>query len=545
MAIDLPPVLPPQLASPQQIEVAGQYQGSYVQKDFNGVLLRVAQAPYLSAEQVQGVLDGADSPSGAITALGRHYYNMGHLLVSLQYFRVANTVTVMVSQNRLKGLRGSPWIKHYFSGLVGDPDLSLAEFDRARVPAAIYAERAGLDYRVSYEVHDDGEVILDFIEQPLPEVDNSDIEFELNNRGSRFLGRYFARAAFTQRFASGTELAGGAQTTIPEWGEVGDGDSYRQFDLSVDQPLRKGLYGAELSYIRYERSPLVSQTRNVSGFCLPLLSDCSATSDTVVIPLDAEIQQASLRGEQLLYSNPLRRFTVFERLSYVDSRIEPRAGGEALLDERFGSIELGLRYTLREQWLSRPAFVSMAVSAEAGLGQDGGSFASEPEAVAAIGRRSGDYRLVKPALAARLALDENTVARLSLQGQWADDTQLPQQRQWVLGGDESLSAWLPGTLVGDAGWRAELALQRDYRWRGIRARPAVFVEYGASRFNDTGDELGEWQRLADAGLGVTIGTSFGLSSQWRIATPLVESVADDARLDRGRAYFFWRLSGAW
>jgi len=117
MAIDLPPVMPPQLATQQQVEFAKQYQGSYVQREINGVLLRVQEAPYLSEAQLQAILDSADSPSAAITALSRRYYNMGHLLVGLSYFRLGDTVTVMVSQNRVKGLRGAPLLTHFFSGL--------------------------------------------------------------------------------------------------------------------------------------------------------------------------------------------------------------------------------------------------------------------------------------------------------------------------------------------------------------------------------------------------------------------------------------------
>ena len=545
MAIDLPPVMPPQLATQQQMEVAKQYRGSYVERRINGVLLRVQDAPYLSGEQLQAVLDDADSPSSAITALSRRYYNMGHLLVSLQYFRLGDTVTVMVSQSRVKGLRGNPLLTHFFSRLVGDDDLQLHEFDRARVPAAIYAERAGLEYSISYEAHADDEVILDFVERGASDAETTDVELELNNRGSRFLGRYFARVGGAQRFATGTELKGSVQTVISDWGETGDGDDYQQFEVSVDQPLRHGLYGVDLSYIRYERSPTVQVTSSGGGFCLPPLISCPTQQQSITLPLDAEIQQASLRGEQLLYSNPLRRFNVFERLSYVDSRIEPQAGGAALLDEHFASLEVGARYTMRQRWFARSVFLRVEFATELGLSDDDGSFGRESTPEVAIGRRSAEYVIAKPALAINLALDDSTELRLSGQGQWSDNTQLPRQRQWVLGGGSNLSAWLPGTLVGDDGMHASIALQRRYVWQGFTLSPSVFIEYGAARFNDTDDDLGEWQRLADAGFSVSLEAPYGLSSQWVLAAPVAENVADESRLDSKEVDFYWSMQWRW
>ena len=56
MAIDLPPVMPPQLATQEQIQQAERFEGAVVERRINGVLLRVMNAPYLSAEQLQALL---------------------------------------------------------------------------------------------------------------------------------------------------------------------------------------------------------------------------------------------------------------------------------------------------------------------------------------------------------------------------------------------------------------------------------------------------------------------------------------------------------
>jgi hypothetical protein len=162
MAIDLPPVMPPQLASQIQIEAAARVETAAITAVIGGINIRVVGNTQLSTAQIEALLAESESPSDAITSLTRRYYNAGHLLVSVSYYRVENTVTVLVSQAAVKGVRGNPQVTAHFASLVGDRDLSLAEFDRARVLADLQAERAGLAYSIAYEQHYDNQVILDF-----------------------------------------------------------------------------------------------------------------------------------------------------------------------------------------------------------------------------------------------------------------------------------------------------------------------------------------------------------------------------------------------
>jgi len=67
------------------------------------------------------------------------------------------------------------------------------------------------------------------------------------------------------------------------------------------------------------------------------------------------------------------------------------------------------------------------------------------------------------------------------------------------------------------------------------------VEYGSARFSDNNDELGDWQSLADAGVGLTLDTDFGLQSRLLVATSIHEDVSDEARLSQQEADFFWTL----
>lgn len=540
MAIDLPPVMPPQLASQVQIE-AHQPRSAAIEQKINGVLMRVYGNKYLSTEQVTGILAAAETPSAAITALTRRYYNLGHLLVAVHYYRQDDTVHVLVEQNTVKGLRGNPRATAFFDGLVGDPDLQLEEFDRARVLADVYAERAGVEYSISYEQHYDNAVILDFIESPSDDYDANDAYVEINNQGSRFLGRYFGELGGSQRFSTGTEFRLGYRTAFTDFGEASDGDDFHRLNIALEQPMASGLYTVEASHIRYEREPTVSATAAADPACLPLLMNCDAAISETELSLDARISSAALRGEHVLYSNPVRRLSLFERVEYIDSRIEARSSDTPLLEERYATLEVGGRYSLRDTVLGQPSFARLQLAGKIGLSGSGGSFESDDGNGVGIGRRSADFFVFTPAVALRTSLANGAELSLNALGQWNNSVQLPQQQQWVLGGIHRLAAWLPGTLIGDEGFYARLALQKSFDWNGVAITPAVFTEYGSAWFQDTSSALGDAQSLSDIGVSVTFDVAQGLESELALATAVSEDVQDETRVERQEAEFFWRL----
>lgn len=539
MAIDLPPVMPPQLASQQEINQSGQMGGAVQRRTIDGVEVRVVGNTLLSAAQVQAVLDEAKVPSEAITELSHRYYSAGHLLVSLRYFRSGNTVTVLVSQSQIKGLRGDPGITGHFDSLVGDPDLTLAEFDRARVLADLKSTRSGVDYVISYEQHFDDQVILNF--QPRPQADYRPGQFsaEASNRGSRFLGRYFGSVGWRQQFANGTEANLVAEAAFPDLGEAGDGEEYHQFVLGVDHPFTFGLFGVEASYLTYERQPRVSvDDAPLGGLCLPPLISCEP--GTVTAQLDAEISQLALRGEQVLYSNPVERLNVFQRLEHIDSELDLGSGG-VLLDESYQVVTLGLRYSSRADPLDRPESFSAELGVSAGIGDDDGTFSTDTGSGVSIGKRSGEFVLLRPALAYRREFASQWQLQGNLSAQFSDDTQLPQQQQWVLGGMDALAAYLPGVLVGDNGVFARLSLSREQQWLGFDWHPGWFVELGTSEFADTSGGFAEQQSLADIGVSLKLSLPRGFETEVIAATSLHEDVVDERRREQLEADFFWRL----
>lgn len=542
MAIDLPPVMPPQLASQQEINAVAASSAAAVSATIAGIEVRVLGNTLLSAAQLQSVLDRSKTPSEAITTLTRRYYSAGHLLVSLRYFRSGNTVTVWVGQSAVKGLRGDPQVTRHFQSLIGDPDLSLAEFDRARVLADLQAKRRGVSYSISYEQHFDDQVILNFQSQDAPDYQPREITLDTSNRGSRFLGRYFGAAGFRQHFSTGTEATLVYQTAFPELGEAGDGDEYHQLEFRLDHPFTYGLYGINASHIRYEREPEIAGVAGgiLGGICLPPLISCGP--GTTSAQLDAEITELAVTGEQVLYSNPVRRLNAFQRLEHTDSKIELAGSHAELLAESYETATLGLRYASRANQLDVPQFLKAELGVSVGLSGDSGSFASDGNSRGvSIGKRSAEFVIVRPQLAYQRDLAASLQLNASFQAQLTGDKQLPQQQQFVLGGMESLSAFLPGVLIGDRGYYLKLELSSKQQWWGLDWAPGVFVEYGASEFVDAGTALGERQSLSDAGLRLKLALPRGFETELLAAASLHEDVIDERRGGDMEADFFWRL----
>lgn len=541
MAIDLPPVMPPQLATNTQIEAAGRENAEAITAVVAGITMRVVGNKYLSPARVSAILSAAETPSAAITTLTRRYYNAGYLLVSVNYFRIDDTVTVLVSQSAVKGLRGNPAITAHFEGLVGDPDLSLAEFDRARVLADLQAQRAGLAYSIAYEQHYDNQVILDFREVPLDGYDATDVVLEMNNKGSRFLGRYFGLAGVRHRFASGTEASLAYKTIFEDLGEAGDGDGYHQVDFSIEHPFTFGLYGLDFTRIEYQRHPTLASATSggLLGICLPPLFSCTP-SGSVAVNLDAEINIAALSGEQVLYSNPVRRWSLFEKIEYVNSEIQTELQAQPLLDETYQTVELGGKYSERGELASLPSYFKAQLSVRGGFG-DGGSLDSDSSDGVGIGQRSAEFIMLRSKLGYKFALADHYELAMNVDAQFSDGTQLPQQQQYVLGGMNSLSAYLPGVLIGDNGYFVHAALNAKYRAWGMPVEASIFAEYGATNFSDVSGELGMEQSLADAGVRFSASLGYGFETEFVAAVPLMDKVVDKARVDSLESDFFWRL----
>lgn len=550
MAIDLPPALPPQPADSALILAAKSENSSYIGGKLGSVEVRVFGNRLLDQQTILSVIAGSESPSEVVKELARAYYNAGYLWVQLHYYRVEDTVGVIVSQSIVSEVQGDERITGHFQNLVGDTDPTLAEFDTARVLAALKSERIGQNYSVGYKALGPQRIAMVFDGQAQDEYSSTDFIAELNNKGSRYLGRYFGLVGVQHRNDRGTEFSAAYQGAFIEWGESEDGKSLNQYSLSVDHPFSYGLYGLDLSYVDYERDPEGQFVQ--PGTCTLLLLCSSPTITTAKLDLEAEIQRYGLRGEQVIYSDTSQRLRLKERIEYVDSYIEEKQTANVLLDERYPVVELGAHYSTRLQ--HEKAYLSASLDARFGLSSSGtldryGEFqqvflAQNPSAASAPdvtpAARTGEFIALRPELNYQYPLAPRTVVSATVKGQFANE-QLPEQDQFVLGGMESLAAYLPGVLIGDEGVHLKLELSHAFAWGHFKFRPSIFIEQGQSWYNNTDTDLGDAQKVADAGIALTVDLTRGLTSYWAMARNISDDVIDEELLEASEADFFWRL----
>ncbi len=548
MAIDLPPVIPPQASTPEKIaEHADASSRITVQAPNSAFVFQITGNRYLAEDKVRQIFTVANDPSQAVRGLNQAYYQSGHLLVTTYYARQGNTIFVHVVNGRVADIKGPRSILNFFDELVGDEDLTAAEFDKQRVLADVKSTRQGVDYRVSYKLEGDPEnFTLIFSESEVEGYESNDLSAYLTNQGNRFVGRYFGGASMTQRFSTGTEAVIAYDKAIPEWGETDGGRSYDALRVKLDHVTSAGLFGVQASYVEYERDAeiLTLVPGNPGVVIIPGTPPIGATPDTIIsseTQLDAEIRTVALNGQQILASSPTHRLILSEKLEYVDSEIRT-SDGQTILDEPTASFELGARYTRHMLWWGRSSKLDLQAAIEKGLSSDRGTLGTDDsDGVVSAGARSGDFLTVQPQMAFKLGLSDNYALNTSLGGQWAD-TQLPQHYQYVFGGLTKMSAWLPGVLVGDSGVHASVSVERA-AWdiAGFSITPSVFVEYGQLWYEDASGDAGDKQSLSDGGFRLKASWGDWLESQIVVAAPLSEDVQDEDRVNGVEADFFWHL----
>lgn len=550
MAIDLPPVIPPQLSTAEKIEERASATGAAIVAEVAGTELRISGNRYLSEAQVRDIAAASKTPSQAIRALNQAYYSLGHLLITVYYAERDSVIHVHVVNGELAGIEAPEPLRSHFLPLLGDKSLTASEFERRRILADLQASRTGHDYTMSYRAGANPEdLTLVFKQSKSPDYRVADFSLDVGNQGNRFVGRYFAGADMSYRFWQGAELSLGYETALVEWGDTSGGRNYDGIRLSLDKPLRFGLYGAELHYVTYDRDVILVNPgeADTSFLCVAfnLCNDAPATLTPVVV--DGETQVAALTGEQVLLANHRQRLTATQRLEAVDSEIT-LDDGRLVQDEPYTSAEVGLKYFRRAQWWGFPTRWSAQAFVKGGLSGDDGTLGTEqdaPEAVAAGKRRAG-FLLFKPRLGLKLDVSSKLSVALDVLGQYADGEQLPQEQQFVLGGLSTLSAYLPGTLVGDTGLYTRLKLERT-PWRpfdGAALTPSLFVEYGEARFEDVSGPLSATRSLVDAGLRIEGSIGWGLNLSLVAAVPVSDRNLEQEQLDASEVDFYWQLKKA-
>lgn len=508
-------VLPP--PSPSVARVRPSSRGAPLSVQSHGFRYSVEGNTLLDATAVQSALGSAATPEAAIGALKQAYAGRGYFLVAVAAAVHGQDVRVQVTQGRLAHVEGPAYLAAYFRGLLGQDALRKPQVVRRSLLAQAYAATDGEQPRVGFEpAAEPGASTLRVAATPLAGSAPASGSLTVGNLGNRYAGHDLAQLQ-GQLQHHGYTLQASHARALTGIDEDSRGAYYASSNASLARVTPAGWFQLDGSATRYRLG-------------------------TAFAPLDpgGSVDVFGVAATQLLFADDDRRWTLAEGVHRIHDRQTVFDGAYALRDQRYDVLDLASQASWRMPGLGgRNAVLSAGGDIKVGgvggaRGLGGG-----------LGAPREHFRIYTARAGVEQSLVHDFSVQLDLSGQASPDT-LPSYEQWVLGGWNSLSAWLPGTLVGDRGYLGRLALQAP-AWRpgdALKLRAGVFAEYAAARYRYVPAGSPGWQRLADAGASLMLDLPHpGTHALFAYARPMGHSHVpyDVRRHQRAHAFLYLQL----
>ncbi len=484
----------------------------------HGYVYMVSGSQLLSAQDVRAALQAASGPRAAIGGLKQAYQKQGYFLVAVVGRMRGKRVQVRVVQGRLTHVDGPARLTRFFSALKGDDTVKNSDVIRQSTLAQEYAATNGQQPQISFKPAPEfGGSRMHIGEKPLKDYSPVGGSVTFGNFGNRYAGHYLAQAqayarhdGYTFQVTHARALTGLDANTR--------GAYYSSTGASLSDVTPLGTYTLNYDYTRFQLGQAFA----------PLF------------PL-GRIKHFGLAGTQLLYADGDSRWTLDEGVQHIRDTETVFSGAYTLREQNYTVYHLGSDYAWRFGGLFKHA-ASLSVGGSVKLGGASGNNGFPH----GTGAPTPHFQLYTGHASVVQSLAHDVSLKLDLSGQASTDT-LPEYQQWVLGGLNNLTAYLPGTIVGDRGYLGRLTLQGPQWTVGpLHMRPSVFAEHGAARHSFIPAQSPMWQRLTDAGLGLSMRLPVAhTSATLAYARPLdAHNVA--RKLRRGqRAHLFFYLQIAY
>jgi hemolysin activation/secretion protein len=470
----------------------------------------------LAPREVELALQGATTPERAIAALRRAYTDKGYFLVAVVAAVQGQDVRVNVTEGRLAHVRGPGDLAVYFDGLLGRDTVRNAQIVRRGLLAQAYAATNNEQPKLRFEpAAEPGASTLRITTTSLEHSRTASGSLTVGNLGNRYAGHDLAQLQGQLQHRGYTLQA-----------------THSRALTGIDEDSRGARYAAT--------GATLSKITPIGWFQL----DGNATRYRLGVafaPLDpgGTVKVFGIAATQLLFADDARRWTLGEGLHRIHDRETVFDGAYALRDQRYDVLDLTTQASWRVPGLAgRGASLSLAGGLKLGGvgGADGFS--------RGIGVPEEHFRVYTARAGIDQPLGGGYTAQFDLNAQTTPDT-LPSYEQWVLGGWNTLSAWLPGTLVGDRGYLGRLTMQAPaWQLGALKLRAGVFAEHGAARYHYVPAGTPAWQRLADAGVSLNLDLPrLDAHAMLSYAHPLGQSnvPADLRRRQRAHAFLYLQL----
>jgi hemolysin activation/secretion protein len=508
---------PAHVAAPAVAFAPAQPPGAVQQVESHGYTYRVQGNTLLDAAEVRAALQSAGSPREALTALRRAFTAKGHFLVAIVARVEDMQVQLHVVQGRLTQVDGPRGLARFFEGLKDDEQVLSSDVIRQGILAQAYATTNGMQPQVSFKpAPEAGGSTMVIGQAGQPDASPLGGSLTFGNFGNRYAGHQLAQVQGYVRHA-GVTLQANYSRALTGLDEDTHGAYYAAAGATLSWVTPWGTYQLDDQYTKYELG-------NAFAPLYPV----------------GHIHAWGASGTQFLYADDNARWTLTEGVHAVRTRETVFKYAYTLRDQSYLVANLGTDASWRFGGIfGRPA--SLAVGGQVKLGG--------ARARSGFDRNTGNptphFRAYSANATFTQSITGGWVGSFALSGQASTDI-LPSHEQWVLGGLSNMAAYLPGTLVGDRGYLARLALQApQWSFGPLRLRPSAFGEYAAVRYSYIVPRASTWQALSDAGLSLNLDLPVaGVSSQLTYAWPLgSRNVAANLRAGQ-RAHLFFYLQAS-
>lgn len=484
MSIALPPPVTPQLGTVEQLQPQA---SAGVVVAYQNYQLHVAAANILDEAAINKAVAGADTISNAIRNIAGAAYAAGYPAAQVLYVASGNEVYVVVQPGEVSAVRADDALQPYFEGLEAAKPLRDSDLERRRSLASMLADRAGYDITPVFEPDGNGGQVLD-LEKNVKKHDPTQINIDFGNPGNRFASRYFLDLGLKTASNYGDEFRLFWREGLPNVGTAAGGD-YHEQNLSWNRVTPFGVYGLGGRYNSYQ---FTSTTGSVTT---PFLGRLWSVEAIYLYPIFASFDS---------------RWTAQGKLDYNDKKgeIDSTATTAAFeyQREKYFSLEAATSYARNFTFIDHLWNVEIGGTVRKGLGDDEKTtFPIHANQGYTLFRGVSALKLYWQPGTTSIGWNPNLTSGLELSGQYSKDA-LPEQQQWVIGGQGNLTTALPGVATGDSGYlfRAytETTLAAPYL-KGVDLRPKVFIETGSTAFElpKLGQATGD-QSVVDIGFEV-------------------------------------------
>lgn len=466
---------------------------------FEDYTLHLHGADVIRQADIDTITANARNLSDVVQLLNRACYIAGYPACKTTYARVDDQVYVHFDLRGVDSVKAAAPMAQYFSGLADDGPLTDGALERRRYLANAHARRAGLTVQPAVTTGDNGGTELDLatVTEDGPPLR---VITDFGNGGTRFVGRYLAsvQAALGTRW--GDQITVGAREGISNLGDNPNDGNYREVNAGAGRVTPWGIFGISYRSVNYD---FVTE-----GFAV-----------------DADIRSPEMSWLYPWLAGFNHRLVTQVTVARTDSQTQ-LAGGPpgTLLDERYNTVEVSATFTRNSTLGERTVQTETSLTVRRGL----------KDQVAVPTGADLDFTLLRPQFTVTVPVFTGWTFSTAALAQFSSDT-VPQQSQWVLGGDGSLSAFLPGAAAGDEGVLGRIQLATPPLQRlGITVRPALVLAGGTARRNANDSEV----RLADVGGRMDLAWGRHLSGALSYAVDLAD---DNRERADGKANLFFSL----